>query len=87
MGTAVLSGRGRGVVVATGLDTEVGRIAVLVDQAQSGPAPLQQGLERLGRTLSLAVVAVTTSDHPPGALGPGRSCALVGGIPYAGCSN
>jgi P-type Ca2+ transporter type 2C len=59
MGTTVLSGRGRGVVVTTGLDTEVGRVATLVDQAQGGQAPLQQGLERLGRTLSLAVVGLT----------------------------
>lgn len=58
MGTTVLSGRGRGVVVATGLDTEVGRVATLVDQAQTVQAPLQRGLERLGRTLSLAVVAL-----------------------------
>jgi P-type Ca2+ transporter type 2C len=56
LGTTVLSGRGRGVVVATGLDTEVGRVAQLVDQAQTVQAPLQRGLERLGRSLSLAVV-------------------------------
>lgn len=56
LGTTVLSGRGRGVVVATGLDTEVGRVAQLVDQAQTVQAPLQRGLERLGRSLSVAVV-------------------------------
>jgi P-type Ca2+ transporter type 2C len=56
LGTTVLSGRGRGVVVATGLDTEVGRVAQLVDQAQTVQAPLQRGLERLGRSLSIAVV-------------------------------
>lgn len=56
LGTTVLSGRGRGVVVATGLGTEVGRVAQLVDQAQIVQAPLQRGLERLGRSLSVAVV-------------------------------
>jgi P-type Ca2+ transporter type 2C len=56
LGTTLLSGRGRGVVVATGLDTEVGRVAQLVDQAQTVQAPLQRGLERLGRSLSVAVV-------------------------------
>jgi P-type Ca2+ transporter type 2C len=56
LGTTVLSGRGRGVVVATGLDTEVGRVAQLVDQAQTIQAPLQRGLEHLGRSLSVAVV-------------------------------
>lgn len=58
MGTTVQSGRGRGVVVATGLGTEVGRVATLVDQAQSSKAPLQEGLDRLGGTLSLAVVGL-----------------------------
>ncbi|MDP3968837.1 MAG: cation-transporting P-type ATPase [Nocardioides sp.] len=56
LGTTVLSGRGRGVVVATGLDTEVGHVAQLVDQAQTVQAPLQRGLARLGRSLSIAVV-------------------------------
>ncbi|MCE0487514.1 cation-translocating P-type ATPase [Ornithinimicrobium sediminis] len=59
LGTTVLSGRGRGVVVATGLGTEVGRVAQLVDQAQLVQAPLQRGLQRLGRSLSLAVVGLT----------------------------
>lgn len=58
MGTTVQSGRGRGVVVATGLNTEVGQIASLVDEIRGGKAPLQEGLERLGRTLALAVVAL-----------------------------
>lgn len=66
MGTTVQSGRGRGVVVATGLNTQVGRVATLVDQAQSGRAPLQDGLERLGRTLSIAVVLLTVVLIPIG---------------------
>lgn len=61
LGTTVLSGRGRGVVVATGLDTEVGRVAQLVDEAQTVQAPLQRGLERLGRSLSLAVVLLAVA--------------------------
>ncbi len=59
MGTTVQSGRGRGVVVATGLDTEVGRVATLDDEAEGGRAPLQDGLERLGRSLSVIVVILT----------------------------
>ena len=61
LGTTVLSGRGRGVVVATALDTEVGRVAQLVDQAQTVQAPLQRGLERLGRSLSIAVVLLAVA--------------------------
>lgn len=59
MGTTVQSGRGRGVVVATGSGTEVGQIATMVQGAESGRAPLQEGLDRLGRTLSIVVVGVT----------------------------
>jgi P-type Ca2+ transporter type 2C len=60
MGTTVQAGRGRGVVVATGSDTEVGKVATLVDEASGGGrAPLQEGLERLGRILSVVVVLLT----------------------------
>jgi P-type Ca2+ transporter type 2C len=62
MGTTVQAGRGRGVVVATGSDTEVGKVATLVDEASGGGrAPLQEGLEKLGRTLSGVVVALTAA--------------------------
>ena len=57
-GTTVAGGRGRGVVVATGTTTEVGRIADLAAATDITQAPLQAGLERLGRTLSLVVVAL-----------------------------
>jgi P-type Ca2+ transporter type 2C len=55
-GTTVRAGRGRGVVVATGPRTEVGRIAELAAATDAVQAPLQAGLEQLGRTLSVVVV-------------------------------
>ncbi|MFB8123969.1 cation-translocating P-type ATPase [Streptomyces bacillaris] len=58
LGTTVRTGRGRAVVVATGTATEVGRIAELAASTETMQAPLQAGLERLGRTLSLVVVGV-----------------------------
>ncbi|MFE7765329.1 cation-translocating P-type ATPase [Streptomyces sp. NPDC057438] len=58
LGTIVRTGRGRAVVVATGTATEVGRIAELAASTETMQAPLQAGLERLGRTLSLVVVGV-----------------------------
>jgi P-type Ca2+ transporter type 2C len=62
MGTTVQAGRGRGVVVATGSDTEVGKVATLVDEASGGGrAPLQEGLERLGRILSGGGRALTAA--------------------------
>jgi Ca2+-transporting ATPase len=59
MGTAVTRGRGRGIVVATGMETEVGRIAGLLESAEDEPTPLQRRLEHLGRILvglSLGIV-------------------------------
>ena len=54
----VTRGRGKGVVVATGLDTEIGRIAELL-QAEAGvKTPLQVRLTRFGRYLALAVLGI-----------------------------
>ncbi|HEX6238600.1 MAG TPA: HAD-IC family P-type ATPase [Acidimicrobiales bacterium] len=58
MGTTVVAGRARGVVVATGRATEVGRVAELVETAEAQQAPLQAGLEQLARTLSLVVIGL-----------------------------
>jgi Ca2+-transporting ATPase len=60
-GTTVRAGRGRGVVVATGAATEVGRIAELAASTETTRAPLQAGLERLGRTLSVVVIALAVA--------------------------
>ncbi|MFW5894061.1 MAG: cation-translocating P-type ATPase, partial [Verrucomicrobiota bacterium] len=50
-GTAVTRGSGRGIVVATGMDTELGRIANLVESAEEETVPLQRRMDRLGRRL------------------------------------
>jgi magnesium-transporting ATPase (P-type) len=57
-GTAVASGRGRAVVTATGMGTEVGRIARLLGRTPQEPTPLQREVAKSGRTLGLAVVAI-----------------------------
>jgi len=54
----VSRGRGRGVVVATGLDSEIGRIAQLLQTEESVKTPLQKRLTRFGRYLALAVLAI-----------------------------
>ncbi|MFW7414162.1 cation-translocating P-type ATPase [Demequina sp. SO4-18] len=56
MGTTVLAGRGRGVVVATGTATEMGRIAELASSAEQTQAPLQAGLNQLSSRLAIGVV-------------------------------
>jgi magnesium-transporting ATPase (P-type) len=58
-GTAVASGRGGAIVTATGMDTEVGGIARLLARTTQEPTPLQREIGTIGRTLGLAVVAIT----------------------------
>jgi Ca2+-transporting ATPase len=57
-GTAVSYGRGRGIVVATGMQTEFGRIAQMLETVQVGRTPLQENLDRVGRVLAWVAVAV-----------------------------
>ncbi|MEM3031121.1 MAG: cation-translocating P-type ATPase [Candidatus Micrarchaeia archaeon] len=56
-GTVVANGRGTGVVVATGMRTEFGKIAAAVQTVTEEETPLRRTLERLGRQLTLTVVA------------------------------
>jgi Ca2+-transporting ATPase len=58
MGTMVVSGRGSGVVVATGMTTEMGRVAHLIQEAEQGETPLQKRLGQLGRYLVLGCLVV-----------------------------
>ena len=53
MGTMVTNGRGVGITVAIGMQTELGTIANLLDTVESQKAPLQAKMARLGKTLSL----------------------------------
>ncbi len=57
-GTPLVRGSGTGVVVATGMETELGRISELVAQAERGTTPMEQRLEALGRKLVWVTVAV-----------------------------
>jgi P-type Ca2+ transporter type 2C len=57
-GTAVTLGRAQALVTATGMQTEFGRIAGLLASVEAGPTPLQQNLDRLGRALVRAALAI-----------------------------
>ena len=59
MGTSITNGRGRGLVVATGMDTEFGHIARLTQSVGEETTPLQHKLAVLGRQLGLFSVAIS----------------------------
>jgi Ca2+-transporting ATPase len=58
LGTSVATGTGRATVTATGMRTEMGRIASLLASAESGETPLQKRLDQVSRTLLLLCLAV-----------------------------
>src|SRR5699024_7134623 len=58
MGGTVVYGRGRAVVTATGMQTEMGKIADALEQAQEGQTPLQRKLSQLSRILTWIVLAI-----------------------------
>lgn len=58
MGTTITGGRGKAIVVETGMKTQLGRIAQLLDEAVAEPTPLQQRLGKLGKILGAAAGAI-----------------------------
>ena len=57
-GTAVVQGSGRAIVTATGMASEMGAIAKLIDSKREEPTPLQTEVARIGRMLGVAVVVI-----------------------------
>jgi Ca2+-transporting ATPase len=58
MGTVVTYGRGAALVVRTGMRTELGKIADMIQSVGQEPTPLQKRLEQLGRGLALAALGI-----------------------------
>jgi Ca2+-transporting ATPase len=56
MGTTVSYGRGRGVVTSTGMKSQLGLIATMLQSVETEETPLQRRLNELGRTLSIAAL-------------------------------
>jgi Ca2+-transporting ATPase len=65
MSSLITYGRGRGMVVATGMATEIGKIAEMIQSYEEEPTPLQVKLDQLGKTLGVITLVI---------------CALVGAI-------
>ncbi|NLK52890.1 MAG: cation-translocating P-type ATPase, partial [Syntrophomonadaceae bacterium] len=63
VGTSVTRGKGQGLVVATGMQTELGQVADMIQEVEEEPTPLQKRLEQMGKILvigCLLICAVVT---------------------------
>ncbi len=59
MGTLVTGGTGRGIVTSIGMDTELGKIAHLMNEAETMETPLQRRLEQMGKLLVVVAILLT----------------------------
>lgn len=67
-GTTITNGRARGLVVATGMGTELGKVANLMSDALDRSTPLQQRLARFSKQLSFVILAVCATMFGMGLL-------------------
>jgi len=88
-GTLVSFGQGRGVVVATGKTTELGRISGLIESADELETPLTRKIARFSHVLLLAILAMAAASfvlgvlraEPPGEMFMAAVALAVGAIP------
>ncbi len=75
-GTIVTKGRGKAIVTSTGMQTEIGKIATLIEEAKEKLTPLQKKLRTLGKYLTIAVVAIAIIIFLAGIL-TGKSASFM----------
>ena len=75
-GTAITRGTGRGVVVATGMDTELGEVSALVEESDEVDTPLEKRLNRLASRLIWITLALSSLVFPAG-LWAGQPVELI----------
>jgi Ca2+-transporting ATPase len=73
VGTNVVRGRGRAVVTATGLRTEIGKISALIQAAEQGKTPLEEKLDVFGKRILWVCLALSAALFARGMIGGRRS--------------
>ena len=68
MGTVCVSGRGRGVVIATGGNTSLGKISKIIQEIEDIKTPLQQKMDEIGKKLSILAFCIVAIIFIVGAL-------------------
>ena len=58
LGTTITYGRGRGIVVATGMKTQIGHIAEMIESYEEEETPLQRRLDQLGKWLGIGALGI-----------------------------
>jgi len=58
MSTLATYGRGFGIAVATGMDTQIGKIATMLEESADEQTPLQKKIEELGKILGIAAISI-----------------------------
>jgi len=58
MGTTITYGRGKAVVTATGMQTEIGAIAEMIQTTEEEPTPLQKNLDQVGKQLGMMILII-----------------------------
>ena len=76
MGTVIAYGRGKGVVVSTGMHTQLGMIASMLQAVEDEETPLQKRLDQLGKTLGWACLAVCAIVFVTGLIEGGNPLTL-----------
>ena len=67
-GTIVVSGRAKAIVIATGMQTQIGKIATLIQEIKPEPTPLQKKMDQLGKRLGQVTIAIAVTVFIAGIL-------------------
>jgi len=79
LGTSITKGYGKLIVVSTGMSTEIGKIAKMLNEERNTSSPLNKSLEILGKNITIAIIAISFSIFLSGII-RGKSFSQMLGI-------